>query len=120
MKKKLFACLIVAAFSGLTGFADTEQTVTIDGTTENKFVKELVFSGDQVTLIFEDGLSTTTDIEAVNIAFGYTPTTINKIEISDCKYDGYIYSVDGKRSAVSDRKLGKGVYIRNGKKFTVK
>lgn len=120
MKKNLFACLVVSAFFGQASFADTEQTVTIDGTTESKFVKELVFSGDQVTLIFEDGLSTTADLETVNIALSYTSTLIEDVEISDCKSDSGIYSVDGKLAGKSDKKLVKGIYIRNGKKITVK
>lgn len=101
-------------------YADTEQTVTIDGSVESKFVKELVFSGNQVTLVFEDGLSTSADMETVNIAFGYTPSAIGGISTDEKTADQNIYSIDGKLSGKDNGSLNKGVYIRNGKKFTVK
>lgn len=97
-------------------WADSGQTVSVGGTTVNKTVKEITFSGADVKLSFTDGTTQTADMSTVNIAFG-TATgikTVNKDKQQPA--DGRIYSLSGQYMGKDKTKLPKGVYIINGKK----
>jgi len=121
MKKKLLLCSFLALLSGGTVFADTEQIVTVDGSTVGKLVTELTFSGDNVTLIYDDASSQTADISNVSISFSYTTLGVNEINIDrESVKSNRIYSVGGQYVGNSAKKLQKGIYIANGKKITVK
>ena len=51
-------------------WAQTQQTVTINGQTVDKTVVKITFDKDQVVLHFSDGLTQTADMDNVSIAFG--------------------------------------------------
>lgn len=51
MKRRTFLSFLLIVLSGGIGFADTGQTVTVNGTQINKFVTNITFSGDNVTLV---------------------------------------------------------------------
>ena len=97
-------------------WADGGQTVSVDGTTVNKTVKEITFSGTDVELSFTDGTTQTADMSTVNIAFG-TATSIKAVN-KDARRtaDGCISSLSGRYVGKDKTKLPKGVYIINGKK----
>lgn len=56
----------------LIAIADSKETVQVNGTTVGKFATRMTFSGNDVTLTYEDGTSQSADLSAVNIAFDYT------------------------------------------------
>ena len=115
MKKRLtlvFAMIVLP----FTMWADGGQTVSVGGTTVNKTVKEITFSGTDVELSFTDGTTQTADMSTVNIAFG-TATSIKAVN-KDARRtaDGRISSLSGWYMGKDKTKLPKGVYIVNGKK----
>ena len=65
MKKTFlaFGCLLMS----LGALADDVQTVTIGGTTVNKTVTQITFSGDDVILHFSDNSTQTADILSMNM-----------------------------------------------------
>ncbi len=97
-------------------WADGGQTVSVDGTTVNKTVKEITFSGTDVVLSFTDGTTQTADMSTVNIAFDTTAgiKAVNKDARRTA--DGRIFSLSGQYMGKDKAKLPKGVYIINGKK----
>ena len=108
--------------SGGSVFADTQQTVTVNGSPVEKFVEKLTFNGDQVTLFFDDTSSQTEDLSLVSIDLVYGTSGISDIQTNgvDGMRDGRIYSVSGQYVGTSKDKLKKGIYIVNGKKFIIK
>lgn len=97
-------------------WADGGQTVSVDGTTVNKTVKEITFSGTDVVLSFTDGTTQTADMATVNIAFD-TPTGIKTVDKDTPRpADGRIYTLSGQYMCKGKARLPKGVYIVNGKK----
>lgn len=70
MKKTLCLCLL--ALGGvLCVNAQTTETVSVNGSTVNKFVTGITANGDNATLTYSDGTSTTADMDKVNIDLSY-------------------------------------------------
>ncbi|GJG66825.1 hypothetical protein PRLR6025_02940 [Prevotella lacticifex] len=115
MKKQLTTTMALIAIP-LAVLADSGQIVSVNGTTVNKTVKEITFSGTDVALSFTDGTTQTADMSTVNIAFG-TATGIKAVS-KDAQHpaDGRIYSISGQYMGKDKNKLPKGIYIINGKK----
>ena len=57
MKRKALSAFLIAMLSGGVAFADTEQTVYVNGQETGGFVTSLTFSGNNVTMTFEDEAS---------------------------------------------------------------
>ena len=115
MKKRLTTAWTLVALP-LAMWADGGQTVSVDGTTVNKTVKEITFSGTDVELSFTDSTTLTADMSTVNIAFG-TATGVNAVDKDTQRpADDRIYSLSGQYMGKDKNKLSKGVYIVNGKK----
>lgn len=101
--------------------AETTQTVTINGAPINKSVTKLTFSGDKVTLLYDDNSSQEEEMSLVSIAFSYDATGIeNIIDASENLKDGKVYSLSGQYVGTSTTNLPKGIYIVNGKKIIIK
>lgn len=120
MKRKAFLCSCLALLSGGFAMADAGQTVTINGATVDKFVTELTFSGDEVTLTFEDNTSQTADLSLVSIDLTYNTSGISVSTKADKVKDNRVYSISGQYVGNSTVGLQKGIYIVNGKKIVVK
>lgn len=71
MKKYLMTVLLSLLVTG--AWCQMTQDVRIDGASNNKFVTQMTFSGDNVTMTYEDG-SQTKDMSSVGIDFGYAVT----------------------------------------------
>ena len=69
MKKRLFISLLFFIYLAVPSWAQTQQTVTINGQTVEKTVVQITFDKDQVVLHFNDGLTQTADMDDVSIAF---------------------------------------------------
>ena len=69
MKKGLFISLLFLIYLAAPSWAQTQQTVTINGQTVEKTVVQITFDKDQVVLHFSDGLTQTADMDDVSIAF---------------------------------------------------
>ena len=69
MKKRLFISLLFLIYLAAPSWAQTQQTVTINGQTVEKTVVQITFDKDQVVLHFSDGLTQTADMDDVSIAF---------------------------------------------------
>jgi pectate lyase len=82
MKKRLTTAWTLVALP-LAMWADGGQTVSVDGTTVNKTVKEITFSGTDVELSFTDGTTLTADMSTVNIAFSNTGADYSAMVTAD-------------------------------------
>lgn len=122
MKRKTFLCMfLMALLSGGTMYAETEQTVIINGTEIDKFVSNLTFNGNNVTLQFDDNTSLTEDISKVSISLSYENTTgITNITSMDNSGKSKVYNLNGQYMGKDTNALNKGVYIINGKKTVIK
>lgn len=122
MKRKTFLCMfLMALLSGGTMYAETEQTVIINGTEINKFVSNLTFNGNNVTLQFDDNTSLTEDMSKVSISLSYENTTgITNITSMDNSGKSKVYNLNGQYMGKDANALNKGVYIINGKKTVIK
>lgn len=122
MKRKTFLCMfLMALLSGGTMYAETEQTVIINGTEIDKFVSNLTFNGNNVTLQFDDNTSLTEDMSKVSISLSYENTTgITNIKSMDNSGKSKVYNLNGQYMGKDANALNKGVYIINGKKTVVK
>ena len=69
MKKRFFISLLFLIYLAAPSWAQTQQTVTINGQTVDKTVVKITFDKDQVVLHFSDGLTQTADMDNVSIAF---------------------------------------------------
>ena len=67
------ACLLLTAVPAL---AEGLQQLTVNGQTVEKIVGRITFDGDNVVLHFQDGTDMTASMDAVVLAFQYTPTTV--------------------------------------------
>jgi hypothetical protein len=63
-----FACL----FSSLFTMAQTNESITINGASDEGFITNISFSGSNAQLSYEDGSQKTVDISALSIDFDYT------------------------------------------------
>lgn len=122
MKRKTFLCMfLMALLSGGTMYAETEQTVIINGTEIDKFVSNLTFNGNNVTLQFDDNTSLTEDMSKVSISLSYENTTgITNITSMDNSGMSKVYNLNGQYMGKDANALNKGVYIINGKKTVIK
>lgn len=122
MKRKTFLCMfLMALLSGGTMYAETEQAVIINGTEIDKFVSNLTFNGNNVTLQFDDNTSQTEDMSKVSISLSYENTTgITNITSMDNSGKSKIYNLNGQYMGKDANALNKGVYIINGKKTVIK
>lgn len=122
MKRKTFLCMfLMALLSGGTMYAETEQTVIINGTEIDKFVSNLTFNGNNVTLQFDDNTSLTEDMSKVSISLSYENTTgITNITSMDNSGKSKVYNLNGQYMGKNANALNKGVYIINGKKTVIK
>ena len=69
MKKRFFISLLFLIYLVAPSWAQTQQTVTINGQTVDKTVVKITFDKDQVVLHFSDGFTQTADMDNVSIAF---------------------------------------------------
>lgn len=122
MKRKTFLCMfLMALLSGGIMYAETEQTVIINGTEIDKFVSNLTFNGNNVTLQFDDNTSLTEDMSKVSISLSYENTTgITNITSMDNSGKSKVYNLNGQYMGKDTNALNKGVYIINGKKTVIK
>lgn len=122
MKRKTFLCMfLMALLSGGTMYAETEQTVIINGTEIDKFVSNLTFNGNNVTLQFDDNTSQTEDMSKVSISLSNENTTgITNITSMDNSGKSKVYNLNGQYMGKDANALNKGVYIINGKKTVIK
>lgn len=122
MKRKTFLCMfLMTLLSGGTMYAETEQTVIINGTEIDKFVSNLTFNGNNVTLQFDDNTSQTEDMSKVSISLSYENTTgITNITSMDNSGKSKVYDLNGQYMGKDANALNKGVYIINGKKTVIK
>lgn len=122
MKRKTFLCMfLMTLLSGGTMYAETEQTVIINGTEIDKFVSNLTFNGNNVTLQFDDNTSQTEDMSKVSISLSYENTTgITNITSMDNSGKSKVYNLNGQYMGKDANALNKGVYIINGKKTVIK
>lgn len=122
MKRKTFlGMFLMALLSGGTMYAETEQTVIINGTEIDKFVSNLTFNGNNVTLQFDDNTSLTEDMSKVSISLSYENTTgITNIKSMDNSRKSKVYNLNGQYMGKDANALNKGVYIINGKKTVIK
>jgi len=112
---------LMALLSGGTMYAETEQTVIINGTEIDKFVSNLTFNGNNVTLQFDDNTSLTEDMSKVCISLSYENTTgITNITSMDNSGKSKVYNLNGQYMGKDANALNKGVYIINGKKTVIK
>lgn len=122
MKRKALSAFLIAMLSGGVAFADTEQTVYVNGQETGGFVTSLTFSGNNVTMTFEDRHSLTKDMSLVSIDLTYNDDTsgITEVETTDKQRNNRIYTISGQFVGTSKENLPAGIYIVNGKKFIKK
>lgn len=122
MKRKALSAFLIAMLSGGVAFADTEQTVYANGQETGGFVTSLTFSGNNVTMTFEDETSLTEDMSFVSIDLTYNDDTsgITEVETADKQRNNRIYTISGQFVGTSKENLPAGIYIVNGKKFIKK
>ena len=122
MKRKALSAFLIAMLSGGVAFADTEQTVYVNGQETGGFVTSLTFSGNNVTMTFEDETSLTEDMSLVSIDLTYNDDTsgITEVETADKQRNNRIYTISGQFVGTSKENLPAGIYIVNGKKFIIK
>lgn len=122
MKNKALFALLPAMLSGSVACADTGQTVRVNGSVIDKFVTELTFSGDNVTMTFSDGTQTE-DMSLVTIDLTYTDDTttgVYEFENKNTQDNLRVYNLNGQYVGNSLEGLDKGVYLVNGKKVVKK
>ena len=117
--KKAYLLLLAAMLSTAT-FADSKQTVKIDGLLIEKTVSEITFDGDNVVLQYADNTSDQADMSLVTLSFTYQTTGISQIEGIKQALQGMVYNLQGQYVGSSLQGLSKGVYIINGKKVIIK
>lgn len=112
--------LLLAGMLSTAVFADSKQTVKIDGQVIEKTISEITFDGDNVVLHYADNTSTTEDMSRVTLSFSYTTTGISQVEGIKKALQGKVYNLQGQCVGSSLQGLSKGVYIINGKKVIIK
>lgn len=113
--------LLLAGMLSTAVFADSKQTVKIDGQVIEKTISEITFDGDNVVLQYSDNTSATEDMSLVTLSFSYSTTTgISQVEGIKKALQGKVYNLQGQCVGSSLQGLSKGVYIINGKKVIIK
>lgn len=125
MRNKALFAFLPAMLSGSVACADTGQTVRVNGSVIDKFVTELTFSGDNVTMTFSDGTQTE-DMSLVTIDLTYndgddtTTTSVYEFGGKKTQDNLRVYNLNGQYVGNSLEGLAKGVYVVNGKKVVKK
>lgn len=122
MRNKALFAFLPAMLSGSVACADTGQTVRVNGSEIDKFVTELTFSGDNVTMTFSYGTQTE-DMSLVTIDLTYTDDTttgVYEFENKNTQDNLRVYNLNGQYVGNSLEGLDKGVYVVNGKKVVKK
>ena len=103
--------------------ADNKQTVTIGGNAVEQPVRRLLFDGDNVQLVFNDGSSTTADMGEVTLTFEWsTPTAIDQLTTQGTQEESSalnsVYDLQGRRVGGQTKA---GIYLvrQNGKTVKV-
>lgn len=115
--------LLLAGMLSTAVFANSKQTVKIDGQVIEKTISEITFDGDNVVLHYADNTSATEDMSLVTLSFSYTTTGttgISQVEGIKKALQGKVYNLQGQYVGSSLQGLSKGVYIINGKKVIIK
>lgn len=113
--------LLLAGMLSTAVFADSKQTVKIEGQVIEKTISEITFDGDNVVLHYADKSSATEDMSLVTLSFSYSTTTgISQVEGIKKALQGKVYNLQGQCVGFSLQGLSKGVYIINGKKVIIK
>ena len=112
--------LLLAGMLSTAVFADSKQTVKIDGQVIEKTISEITFDGDNVVLHYADNSSDQADMSLVTLSFSYTTTGISQVEGIKKALQGKVYNLQGQFVGSSLQGLSKGVYIINGKKVIIK
>lgn len=112
--------LLLAGMLSTAVFADSKQTVKIDGQLIEKTVSEITFDGDNVVLQYADNTSDQADMSLVALSFTYQTTGISQIEGIKQALQGKVYNLQGQYVGSSLQGLSKGVYMINGKKVIIK
>lgn len=118
--KRFFTLLSCLVLTVAATWADTGQTVTIDGTVVGKFATLLTLEGNNVTLTFDDNTNQTADMALVSIDLTYdTPSAIVEIKEAGAAATR-VYSISGQFVGNSTDNLPAGLYIVNGKKTIIR
>lgn len=119
MKKLLLVFVLVLTVVSVG--AQTKTRGNVQGIDAAK-VSTITFSGDNVTINFTDGTSSTFDMETVTIDFSNVTSTGKRIEITKkMGLEGkQVYDLKGRKAGKSAAALKKGVYIIDGKKVIIK
>lgn len=117
--KKAYLLLLAGMLSTVV-FADSKQTVKIDGRVIEKTVSEITFDGDNVVLQYSDNTSDQADMSLVTLSFTYQTTGISQVEGIKQALQGKVYNLQGQCVGSSLQGLSKGVYMINGKKVIIK
>lgn len=112
--------LLLAGMLSTAVFANSKQTVKIDGQVIDNTVSEITFDGDNVVLHYADNSSDQADMSLVTLSFSYTTTGISQVEGIKKALQGKVYNLQGQCVGSSLQGLSKGVYIINGKKVIIK
>lgn len=112
--------LLLAGMLSTAVFANSKQTVKIDGQVIDNTVSEITFDGDNVVLHYADNSSDQADMSLVTLSFSYTTTGISQVEGIKKALQGKVYNLQGQFVGSSLQGLSKGVYIINGKKVIIK
>ena len=112
--------LLLAGMLSTAVFADSKQTVKIDGQVIEKTISEITFDGDNVVLHYADNSSDQADMSLVTLSFTYQTTGISQVEDIKKALRGKVYNLQGQYVGSSLQGLSKGVYIINGKKVIIK
>ena len=112
--------LLLAGMLSTAVFADSKQTVKIDGQVIEKTISEITFDGDNVVLHYADNSPDQADMSLVTLSFSYTTTGISQVEGIKKALQGKVYNLQGQCVGSSLQGLSKGVYIINGKKVIIK
>ena len=124
MKKKALFAFLLAVLSGGFAYADTEQTVYVNGSPISGFVTELTFSGDDVLMQLDGAAPMTEDMSLVSIDLAYsnddTPAGITEVGAEGTDVVKRVYTLSGQYVGTSTEGLPAGLYIVNGKKQVIK
>ena len=122
MNRKL--CLLAfMVMLAVAAWADNNQTVTVNGTTQSQAVKRITFNGDEISLVFADNTQQTVDMTAVKIDFVYDNvenSVFYQMETPKVKEQTGVYNLNGQSVSGTREKLPKGIYIVDGRKGGVK
>jgi hypothetical protein len=123
MNRKL--CLLAfMVMLAVAAWADNNQTVTVNGTTQSQAVKRITFNGDEIVLVFADNTQKTVEMTAVKIDFVYDNvenSVFYQMETPKLKEQTGVYNnLNGQSVSGTREKLPKGIYIVDGRKGVVK